>query len=322
MTSSPPTGTTAPVAALARPAGTFAMVAMDQRDSLRTLLAQHTGEPREQLGHARMTAFKLAVARALGPYASALLIDRHYGFRELLDQRVLPAACAPVLAVDALTQQPGGPVTETALDPVVNPAAMAAKGVRALKLLVIWRRDRHRDRRVAMAAQFVEMCRAAGLASVLEPVARPTPEEEAAGGFRLNDAIVEAAAELAPLGPSLYKCQVPDGGVGTVARIATEAARIDAVVEVPWVVLSQGVEPADFPRAVEAACRAGASGFLAGRALWTQALGAPDPVAALRGPCAARLRLLGDIVDRHARPWTETAAARQDAAPPQDGSTA
>src|SRR5690606_19332887 len=118
----------------------------------------------------------------------------------------------------------------------------------------------------------VRRCREAHLASVLEPVARPTPEEEAAGTFDLNGAIVEAATELSPLRPSLYKCQVPHGGRGTVAQVAAEAERIDAVLDVPWVVLSQGVAPEDFPLAVEAACRAGASGFLAGRALWANAL--------------------------------------------------
>ncbi|MDT0378223.1 hypothetical protein RM572_05450 [Streptomyces sp. DSM 42041] len=303
-TASPATdGATAPVAALARPDGTFAMVAMDQRDSLRTMMSERLGEPREAVTDARMTDFKLAVSRALGPHASALLIDRDYGARELLDQRILPGTCAPILAADALTQEPGGPVTDTALDPAVDPVSAAADGARALKLLVIWRRDGSRDRRVALAARFVAACRDAGLASVLEPVARPTAREEADGTFRLNDAIVEAAEELAPLRPSLYKCQVPDGGRGPVARIAAEAERIDAAVDVPWVVLSQGVEPDDFPHAVEAACRAGASGFLAGRALWTPALTAPGPAAALRGPCAERLRELGEIVHRHGRPW-------------------
>lgn len=299
----PLAGGSAAPAALARPSGCFAMVAMDQRDSLRTMMSERLDEPRAAISDARMTGFKLSVARALGPHASALLIDRRYGCRELLEQRILPDGCAPILAADALTQEPGGPVTDTALDPAVDPAAAATDGVRALKLLVIWRRDGSRDRRTELAARFVDMCRAAGLASVLEPVARPTEAEAADGTFRLNDAIVEAAQELAPLRPSLYKCQVPDGGAGPVARIAAGAERIDAAVDVPWVVLSQGVDPGDFPRAVEGACRAGASGFLAGRALWTPALTAPDPSAALRGPCAERLRELGEIVDRHGRPW-------------------
>jgi sulfofructosephosphate aldolase len=326
----PPTtlagGSPAP-SALARPSGRFAMVAMDQRDSLRTMMAAAArradgaagagaggghgtdAPPGASVPDGALTAFKLDVARALGPAASALLIDHDYGYRALTDARVLPPSCAKVLAVDTLDQRPGGPVEDTGLDEGIDIASAAAEGTRALKLLVIWRRDGHRDRRTALAARFVERCRAAGLASVLEPVARPTPEEETAGSFRLNDAIAEAARELAPLRPSLYKCQVPYGGSGTVAEIAAQAERIDEAVDVPWVVLSQGVAPADFPRAVEAACRAGASGFLAGRALWTDALDAEDRAARLQGPCVERLRSLAETVDAHGRPWWQAPAA-------------
>ncbi|MFD7923818.1 hypothetical protein ACFV3R_32005 [Streptomyces sp. NPDC059740] len=302
-------GSVAP-GALSRPSGTFAMVAADQRDSLRTMMAERAGTGGEAVPDRRLTDFKLAVAWELGPHASALLIDRDYGYDRVTAAGVLPASCAPLLAVDLLDQRPGGPVEDTALDTSVDLAAVAADGTRGLKLLVIWRRDEHRERRVALARRFTDLCRTAGLASVLEPVARPTREEEAAGTFRLNDAVVEAARELGPTRPSLYKCQVPSGGRGSVGELAAEAARIDAALDVPWVVLSQGVAAADFPRAVEAACRAGASGFLAGRALWTAALDAEDPVAALRGPCAERLRQLGDLVDRHGRPWWESSAAR------------
>ncbi|QPP05542.1 hypothetical protein G4Z16_03075 [Streptomyces bathyalis] len=313
----PPTPTPAALAggspapsALARPSGCFAMVAMDQRDSLRTMMAQRrpdgSGPP---VPDSALTSFKLDVARSLGRAASALLIDDDYGYRALTDSRVLPPSCATVLALDTLDQRPGGPVEDTGLDERIDVSAAVAEGTRAFKLLIIWRRDGARDRRISLAARFTEVCRAAGVASVLEPVARPTPEEEAAGTFRLNDAIVEAARELAPLRPSLYKCQVPDGGKGTVAETAAQAERIDRVVDVPWVVLSQGVAPPDFPRAVEGACRAGASGFLAGRALWTDALDAEDRDAQLNGPCTERLRRLGETVDAHGRPWWEAAAA-------------
>ncbi|MFE4723119.1 hypothetical protein ACFRLW_43470, partial [Streptomyces sp. NPDC056728] len=191
-------------ARLARPTGTFAMVAADQRDSLRTMMAERAYVPGDRIPDDDLTTFKLAVARTLGPHASALLIDRHYGYRRLIDEQVLPTGCAPILAVDALDQEPAGPVEGTSIDPHIDPAAAAADGTRALKLLVIWRRDNRRDERIVLAARFIDLCRAAGLASVLEPVARPTAAEEADGSFRLNDAIVEAARELAPLQPSLY----------------------------------------------------------------------------------------------------------------------
>ena len=84
--------------ALARPSGTFLMVAMDQRDSLRTMLAQH----HEDADEARMVRFKLAVARELGPYASGFLIDRHYAYDDIVREHLLPPTCGLILAADAL----------------------------------------------------------------------------------------------------------------------------------------------------------------------------------------------------------------------------
>jgi sulfofructosephosphate aldolase len=283
--------------ALARPSGTFAMVAMDQRESLRTVLGQHH---HGTVGDDRLVAFKLAVATELAPYASGFLIDRHYALDRLTGDRLLPASCGLVVALDALEQPPGGLVEETDLDRDADVAAFRRSGAVALKLLVIWRDDAARGRRLAMASRFVELAGEHGLLSVLEGVVRDDDRETA---------ILEAAAELSSTGPSLYKCEVPLQGRGDLSAVEEGARAIDAVVPGPWVVLSQGVEPDDFPGAVEASCRGGASGFLAGRALWTATLAADDPSSLLRRVSVPRLVALGAIVDRHGTPWREKAAA-------------
>jgi sulfofructosephosphate aldolase len=288
--------------ALARPSGTFLMVAMDQRESLRTMLAEHHPGP---IDDERLVRFKLAVARELGPLASGFLIDRRYGFGEVVRQKPLPPSCGLILAADALVQPPGGVVEDTDLDenvlsPADDPTSTSPSITpAALKLLVIWRDDERRPGRVEMSRRFVELARSHGLLSVLEPVVRG-PE-----GFDREGAIVEAAGELGAVGCDLYKCQVPLEGRGARAEITARAREIDAVLPCPWVVLSQGVEPDDFPAAVEAACRGGASGMLAGRAIWTATLAADDPTALLREHSVPRLRELAAIVDAHGRPWRE-----------------
>lgn len=150
------------------------------------------------------------------------------------------------------------------------------------------------------AAEFVRRCAAAGLLSVLEGVAKPAAEET---GFDGLTAIREAARELAGLRPSLYKAQVPLGGAAPEEKLLEECALLDEVIPVPWVVLSQGVERDDFPASVRAACRAGASGMLAGRAIWSDVVGEPDLAAQLRARSVPRLRSLAAIVDEYARPW-------------------
>jgi sulfofructosephosphate aldolase len=270
---------------LARPSGTFVMVAMDQRESLRTMLREH-GKPAEDPDVER---FKLAVARELSPYASGFLIEKDHVERvaPFVDQGL-------ILAVDTLVQEPGDVVEDTSLDAEAEPAP----GVVALKLLVIWRDDERRAERIEMSRRFVELADDRGLLSVLEPVVR-VPEEER------EDAIVEAARELGSVRPSLYKCQVPLYGRGDPDLVTRHAERIDAALPVPWVVLSQGVEPDDFPGAVEASCKGGASGMLAGRAVWTATLGADDPTELLREYSVPRLQELARIVDANARPWRE-----------------
>ncbi|RIQ18859.1 hypothetical protein [Jiangella rhizosphaerae] len=286
--------------ALARPGGGLAMVAMDQRESLRTMFDDAgAGRPPDDV----LTEFKLSVARALGPLASGFLIDRRYGFDRLRRERLLPDGCGLILAVDALTQQDGGPVEETALDPEFLADGSDLDGVAAVKLLVIWRRDELRERRVELARDFVAAARRRGVLSVLEPVVRATPGELAAGSWDLNAAIAEAARELSVLGPSLYKAQVPSAGEGEPAQLLDACRALDDAVTGPWVVLSQGVRQERFPAAVEAACRAGASGFLAGRALWSDVVGGPLTELAARS--APRLRRLTEIVDEHATPWWE-----------------
>jgi sulfofructosephosphate aldolase len=286
--------------ALARDSGTFLMVAMDQRESLRTMLAQHHPEPIED---ERLVTFKLAVARELAPHASGFLIDRQFGFDEVVRQKCVPASCGLILAADALEQPPGGIVEDTELDEGVDAPAAARAGAVALKLLVIWRDDARRQRRIETSRRFVELARANGLLSVLEGVVRG-PE-----GFDREQAIVEAAHELAAVGCDLYKCEVPTHGTGSLEEIVEWCRRIDSAVPCPWVVLSQGVDPVAFPAAVEAACHGGASGMLAGRAVWTATLAASDPTALLREHSVPRLRKLADIVDRHGRPWHEKGGA-------------
>ena len=284
---------------LARPSGGLGMVAMDQRESLRAMFAEHRAGAVGAVGDEVLRDFKVTVAHEVGPHASGFLIDADYGFDAIVRQRLLPPTCGLILAIDAL-QHDGPVVVDTDIDRRIDPAEARAAGAVALKLLVVWRRDERRAQRAALAAEFIATCAAAGLCSVLEPVARPAAGES---DFDLNASILEAAAELGPLRPSLYKAQVPSQGRGPAAEIAAVCDRLTATLPVPWVALSQGVTIADFPGAVEIACRAGASGFLAGRAIWSDTVGAADHAAEIRRRSVDRLHRLGDIVDEHARPW-------------------
>jgi sulfofructosephosphate aldolase len=146
-----------------------------------------------------------------------------------------------------------------------------------------------------MVRDFIGRCREADLLSIIEPVSR---KPRGGRAWDLNDGIQAAAEELGNLGADLYKAEVPLHGKGGERAVREASARLNKTIQGPWVVLSSGVSPDDFPQAVEWACREGASGFLAGRAVWRNVIGNPDIHRALIDDAAVRLKRLCDVVDR------------------------
>jgi tagatose 1,6-diphosphate aldolase len=88
-------------------------------------------------------------------------------------------------------------------------------------------------------------------------------------------------------------------------------AELDAEIPVPWVILSAGVNFDTFVRQAEVACRAGASGVLAGRAVWKESVGMSlDERRIFYATVAARrLADLKEVVDSYGRPWREPSVA-------------
>jgi sulfofructosephosphate aldolase len=289
------------LAEVARPSGAFAMLAMDQRESLRAMFAERIDGP---IDVDRRIAFKVSVARILSSHASALLVDAAEGLEPILDGEALAEGCGLIVAADELLQPTGMPVDDTGLDLAVDLDEMARRGASAAKLLVIWRPDRDPAARSDLVRAFIERSHAAGLAAIVEGVLRPPPGIAESAWTEREAALLEATRELGSHGPDLYKAQVPFDGREEPEAIREACAVMSAALPCPWVVLSSGVAIDDFPPAVEAACRGGASGFLAGRAVWRDAIG-PDPEPMLRDRSVPRLRRLGEIVDAAARPWHE-----------------
>ncbi|MCT2590697.1 hypothetical protein LHJ74_12385 [Streptomyces sp. N2-109] len=285
------------------------MLAVDQREAMRLMFAGNAvPEPDgsvparvlESVPDRKLTAFKTAAARVLTPYASGVLADRQFCFDALVEEEAVAPGCGLIAAADHFVPGHGEVVTDAVIDEDVDAHTVRGQGAVAMKLLVIWRPDGSPETRTNMVRRFVRRCRDAGLVSIIEPVSRPPRSGDA---WDHTSGVLAAARELGNLGADLYKGEVPHGGRSTDEEIRRSCAELDEAIASPWVVLSSGVPADEFPRAVRLACEAGASGFLAGRAVWRDCIGAPDLERALHEDAVPRLRHLVDIVD-------ETVAAR------------
>ena len=292
------------LAPIASDAGTFAIVAMDQRGTLRRMFAA-VGHPDTD---ADMRAFKRDVIGALGKSASGVLTDPDYGVPALTEAGML-GAFGLLVAADPTSREVVDGVHRARHDPALDAAWVRAQGGDALKYLVQLRPlpdgvgAGAMDQALEVVAAIVEDCRRTGVPSVIENLVYALPGETLDLAARA-DLIVEAARALNDLRPDLLKLEYP-GSPQACRRLAE-------VVDGPWAVLSGGVSFEQFKEVIAVACdEGGASGFIAGRSFWKEAVGMDVPARQefLATTGRARLEECIQVIDGRARSWASAAHA-------------
>lgn len=250
--------------------GTFRVLAIDHRDSLRAFLAP---DDPMSVSAEDIVAIKRDLARAILPSATGVMLEPEYSIPELLDAGVVPDGVGFTAALEAqgYLDDPGAGPT-TLLDGW-SVAQAAACGAAAAKLLVPY----HPDHALApdqerVATDVLAMCHDAGLPLVLEPLffGLTSPADR-------PDVVLRTVDRFASLGPDLLKLPFPVD-VATEpdrARWVATCREITMRCTMPWALLSGGGTFDDFAVQVEVALESGGAGFMVGRALWGEAALAP-----------------------------------------------
>ena len=287
---------------IAAAGGTFAIVAMDQRNTLRRMFTAVGREGTDQ----QLRAAKADVARALTPLASGLLSDPTYGVPAITEAGALASDCGLLVAAEPAERRSYEQEPRTHRDPALNARWVLDQGGDALKFFLQLRADRPAPRAgapdlvaegLAVCQEVIDDCRATGVPVVIENLVYPLPGRELRGRER-EDAIVESARALNELDIDLLKLEYPGSPAG--------CARLAAVLDRPWAVLSAGVPFAEFSPAMRTAFdEGGASGFIAGRSVWREAvaLDGRERAEFLTEVARPRLEQLTAIAAAYARPW-------------------
>jgi tagatose-1,6-bisphosphate aldolase len=284
--------------------GVFAIIAMDQRNTLRRMFEAVDIDASEQ----DLRTVKADVARALTPVASGMLLDPTYGVPAVTETHALDSACGLLVAAEPPIRDSYNGEPRTRRDPELNAAWVASQGGDALKFLVQLRADRSTPTAgepdlsaevLGVCREIITDCHSAGLPAVIENLVYALPSEELSGKAR-EDAIIAAATALDELDIDLLKLEYP-GSPGSCRRLAETLHR-------PWAVLSAGVPFEAFSDVLKIAFdEGGASGFIAGRSIWREALPLSGVERQRFLDTVARPRLddLVTVANQRARPWPE-----------------
>jgi len=306
------TGKLRGLAQCATAGGTFAMLALDHRGNLRRAL--NPAQP-DSVSWQDMVDFKCDVTRALAPHTSGVLLDPEIGGAAVIAAGALPGTAGLLMAVEATGY--AGETTErvSRVLPGWSVGKIRRMGASGVKLLLYY----HPEAQEAAAQEnlvreVAEACRQFDLPLFLEPLSFSIDSNHPKlTSAQKKDVVLETARRLTPLGIDILKAEFPlDAGTVRDERSWQEAcAALDTASEVPWVLLSAGVDFDTYMRQVRVACDAGASGVLAGRAIWKEAAGLQDQARRdfLHGEAANRMQRITALCDALAKPWTARTAA-------------
>ena len=286
---------------LADERGVFTMVAVDQRPPIFQALAKHDQRRVDEVRYAEVASVKTLLTRVLAPHSSAMLIDPVWTHPYALE--LIPGRVGLLSTLEDYSfQLQAGERWSHAIEHW-SVEAIKRSGANGVKLLVWDRPDCREDTREhqdALVMQVGQMCERYDIPLVLELLLYPKPDEDEhslayaqAKPQRVLESVRHFSHERFAIDllklefPANLKfcqeyCQGAFDGQTRPAAYDLEEVRgflqqLHAISHVPWVLLSAGVGSEEFYQNVRLACAAGASGFLAGRAVWFDALEAyPD----------------------------------------------
>ena len=184
-----PTTTTRPVrtlADIATPDGVFAIIAMDQRNTLRRMFTAVGIDATD----ADLRQSKADVARALSPVASGILFDPTYGVPAVAETGALAETCGLLVASEPAERGKFGTEPITHRDPELDSRWVLELGGDANKFFAQLRADRPApapgepdvaELCLQAVRDVVADCAATGVPSVIENLVYPLAGEDLSG---------------------------------------------------------------------------------------------------------------------------------------------
>ncbi len=259
---------------------------------------------------------KLDMVRVLSQHATSVLLDPIWSLGQSVAAGAVPGDVGIISGIEDLYYRPDSAVgfdTELRLKPGWDPAVLATLGVDAAKLVVFHREDQDEAlvaQQHAVVADAAAQCRAHQMPLVVEPLWFPVGGEDtsdpAVQAVR-RSSVLASARSFRQVGADIMKVEFPVLDLTDLDAAHEACAALDSAIDGPWVLLSAGVTYEGFRTQLDVAADHGCSGFMAGRAIWGDAVGRMDATARRAGADLAARRLdelAGVLEGRGAPAWT------------------
>jgi tagatose-1,6-bisphosphate aldolase len=285
--------------------GAMMVIACDQRGGMRTLLAADP-EAQARIGNDVLGNTKADITRYLASQASCVLVDPICAVPQLVDDGILARETALLIGLDASgwDTSPEGYRLSKLVDGI-GAREVRAFGATGGKIMVYLRSDTPdaNTHNIEILKKVIDDFAREDLLLVTEFLTyRLEGESPEAYQAKIAELIPGGSQICLDLGAKVLKLPYP-GSAESCAAVTKLSG------DVPWAVLSAGVDHETFLGQVETAMANGASGVIAGRSLWKDCISLDRAITRQRLETIAvpRLREIKAIIARHRAPAAKVA---------------
>jgi tagatose 1,6-diphosphate aldolase len=298
--------------------GRFKMVAVDQRPPIKNPIKAARGLA--EAPYEDVAAFKLMLVRELQADASAMLLDPHFALPQGLSILSPTKGLIVTLEDSIFRETPGGRLSSEIDDWSVE--KIKRSGGDAVKVLAWYRPDAALSVNLAQqdfTQRIGEACARYDIPFLFELLVYPLAtdvhqttdyvEMQGKHAHHVLDSVAEFAKPKYGIDVFKLESPVPAKGIGEADCAATQKLfnEMGAMCGRPWVMLSAGASMAEFKTVMGYAYAAGASGYLAGRAIWADPFKAFPDWDAIRAGLRERslpyMSELNAMTDKAGLPW-------------------
>jgi len=242
---------------------------------------------------------KLRLVRGMATCATGLILDPVTSLAPAIATGYLPGNVGLISGVEDFYFDPTISDLRSSLSVRQGwePPKLASLGVDVVKLVVYSRHDDPaRDVHLRFVQSVADQCHTLHLPIIVEPIWLHGPDEDpmdpAVRALRMESTI-DSSDAFRSAGADVMKLEFPWQLLteGDEALAHEACARITTATNGPWVILSAGVTFAEFASQLRIAAANGACGYMAGRAIWADAVGRIGQDSLERGTATAVRRL-------------------------------
>lgn len=279
--------------------GFFNILAIDHRDVYIEML--QLGQDKK-VKKQQVIESKMDIIKELSPLSSGILMDPIYSAHQSIRNNIIPKDVGIMVSIEGNDYNTQEFNFESYLMEDISVKTIKNMGASCVKLFLYYNPlSEIAVKQEELVAKIADDCKNHDIVFLLEPILYPIESKELSVNQKL-ELTYEMLKKFKNKAIDIFKIEFP----GDIKKLNDKenlniSKKVSSIINVPWIILSSGVEFNLLKKQIKIACDGGASGIAVGRTLWGDYVLDSSDINAKK--MKSRMSEIFEIINKHGKDW-------------------